>query len=189
MKEYWKKVPHTIYFASNLGRIKTKDRLSTFYSDRKQGTISRTVRGKIRKLYLNKRCRYWEVTVSNPDRKRRVPDVKKVHRMVAEAFLPNPHNLPEVNHKDGNRLNNHLENLEWCTRQQNMEHAHKTGLIKNMIPDSVVDAILIEYGRGVQKTFLAKKYQVSSASVSRIINGRYRRYQKRKQMLLLENQL
>ena len=47
---------------------------------------------------------------------------KKVHRLVAEAFLPNPNNLPEVNHKDENRANNAVWNLEWCDRKYNMNY-------------------------------------------------------------------
>lgn len=50
-----------------------------------------------------------------------------VHRLVAMAFLPNPNNLQEVNHKDFNRENNHLNNLEWCSREQNAKHAAKNG--------------------------------------------------------------
>ena len=52
-----------------------------------------------------------------------------IHRLVAEGFIPNPDNLPEVNHKDGNTKNNNADNLEWCTRKQNVQHAIKTGLI------------------------------------------------------------
>lgn len=53
-----------------------------------------------------------------------------VHRLVASAFLENPDGLPEVNHKDGNTLNNRVENLEWCTRKYNAEHASKTGILR-----------------------------------------------------------
>lgn len=51
-----------------------------------------------------------------------------VHRLVAEAHIPNPYKLPSVNHKDGNRLNNHVSNLEWVTSSENAQHAVDTGL-------------------------------------------------------------
>lgn len=51
-----------------------------------------------------------------------------VHRLVAEAFIPNPDNLPEVNHIDGNRSNNAVHNLEWVSHADNMRHAYATGL-------------------------------------------------------------
>lgn len=51
-----------------------------------------------------------------------------LHILVALAFVDNPNNLPEVNHKDGNKENNHYSNLEWCTRAYNIEHCHRLGL-------------------------------------------------------------
>lgn len=47
---------------------------------------------------------------------------KIIHRLVAQAFIPNPNNLPEVNHKDGNKANNHVDNLEWITHRENVSH-------------------------------------------------------------------
>ena len=52
--------------------------------------------------------------------------IKRVHRLVAEAFIPNPLNLHDINHKDGNKLNNHKLNLEYCTRSYNMLHSYRT---------------------------------------------------------------
>lgn len=76
----------------------------------------------------------------------------KVHRLVAIAFLPKPESSFEVNHKDGNKLNNNVNNLEWVSHEQNMKHGWKNGLIK-----------LGKVGRKRKK-------------VSQYINGKYIRY-------------
>lgn len=54
-----------------------------------------------------------------------------IHRLVAYTYIPNPNNVSDVNHKDGNTLNNHVDNLEWCTRKQNNQHAQKMGLVNS----------------------------------------------------------
>lgn len=57
----------------------------------------------------------------------------KLHRIISNAFIPNPLNKPQVNHKDGNKLNNKISNLEWCTPSENMKHAFKElGIVSNM---------------------------------------------------------
>lgn len=57
----------------------------------------------------------------------------KIHRLVAEYFIPNPKKLPMVNHKDGDKTNNDASNLEWCTNQENTLHAYRTQLHKTTI--------------------------------------------------------
>lgn len=69
---------------------------------------------------------YIRVTLTSNKVKRK----HRVHRLVAEQFLPNPNNLPQVNHIDGDKTNNHINNLEWCTQSENIQHAYKTGLRK-----------------------------------------------------------
>lgn len=67
--------------------------------------------------------------VSLSDKNKSKP--RRVHRLKAIAFIPNPQNLREVNHDDGDKLNNDLSNLYWATHKENMEHAFRIGLANN----------------------------------------------------------
>lgn len=74
------------------------------------------------------RCGYREVLLSENGKTIQC----RVHRLIAETFIPNPTNLPCVNHKDGNKLNNSVDNLEWCTHSENTRHAYEVGLEKKV---------------------------------------------------------
>lgn len=108
--EIWRDIPCTEgrFQISNTGKIKNKKT------------------GKERKPYINENG-YCIVGIYNKNKKHTTQH--RVHRMVAEMFLENPDGKRTVNHKDGNKQNNCVWNLEWATHQENIAHAHKTGLI------------------------------------------------------------
>ena len=75
--------------------------------------------------YVSRNKKYGIVTYYDNAKQKR----PYVHRLIAEAFIPNIDNKSQVNHIDGNPLNNKVENLEWVTAKENMQHAYKTGLM------------------------------------------------------------
>ena len=101
---------------------------------------------------------------------------KLIHRLVAEAFIPNPENKPQVNHIDGNTLNNHVPNLEWNTSLENIQHAIRTGLLKAKGEDSsnatitndTARLIIQELLNGKRVIDISKKYDVHKSVVSGI---------------------
>lgn len=101
-----------------------------------------------------------------------------IHRLLAIMFIPNPHKKPCVNHIDGNKLNNSLKNLEWCTIKENNIHAYKNNLCKRIkgqdshnskITNDIAIKIFNENGRHID---LAKKYNLYPATIGSIKCGR-----------------
>ena len=91
------------------------------------GQIRNANTRKIYKTFVNKNG-YEQVCVSLGGRDKK--KVFRIHRAIAETFIPNPENKPEINHEDGNKLNNNISNLTWVTGLENMDHASKNGLLK-----------------------------------------------------------
>ena len=160
-----------LYEVSNLGRVlslpKRVDR----------GKCHRNYTERIKALGADTKG-YLRVSLS----KEGVNKTHKVHRLVAEAFIDNPNNLPQVNHIDGNKSNNCVDNLEWCTHSENQLHAYKTGLNSNAgehnpahkLTEQDVKYIRANYKRrdkinGVKA--LAKKFNVDRHTITRIVNG------------------
>ena len=109
----WKRM---IYHGKDLG---------DFYLVSNTGEIKGVKTGKIRKKNINHEG-YYFVVVSLGSRENKL--LIKLHRAVAETFIGNPNDFPVINHKDGNKLNNNVENLEFCTYQYNTNHALHMGL-------------------------------------------------------------
>lgn len=104
------------------------------------------------------------------------------HRLIAETFIPNPENKPVVNHIDGNKLNNRVENLEWATVSENTKHAYAMGLEKvlrgadngnaKFTSEQIAEirSTCIKKDKNVGIKELAKKYHVNAHTISRIVN-------------------
>ena len=113
MQEVWRDIEgyEGYYRVSNLGRVKS---LQTKAYSHKEKCAIVVMREKILKQFPNT-DKYLMVDL----RKDGTRNTQKVHRLVAKAFIPNTNNYPQVNHKDENKQNNTVENLEWCNSQYN----------------------------------------------------------------------
>jgi hypothetical protein len=106
---------------------------------------------------------------------------KYVHRLVGELYIPNPENLPQIDHKDTNKLNNHYTNLEWVTNKENRDRAIQNGLMKHgeqyehsKLTESDIKYIRENYIPNHPQfsgVALSKKFGVGNAQISRIINN------------------
>jgi len=111
-KEQWKPIAECNgeYHISDHGQVKS-------YKGGKERILKPALRGA-------PHSRYWAVRIKTNEKWK----MYNIHRLVALAFLSNPYNKPQVNHRDGNKLNNRADNLEWVTSKENTQHAWDTGL-------------------------------------------------------------
>lgn len=121
MEEIWKDIKgyEGFYMVSNKGRVKSVDR--KVITRNRWGEVEKNFKGKIISPTLCKKTGYYHVVLNNSDKGKTF----KVHRLVAIAFLENKDNLPQVNHKDENKKNNCVDNLEWCTAKYNSNYGTK----------------------------------------------------------------
>ena len=157
MKEIWRDIVgyENLYKVSNLGNV---------YSLISNKTLS----------FGKKRAGYLFVNLyKNGNNK-----TKHVHRLVAEAFIPNPENKPQVNHIDGNKQNNCVDNLEWCTCKENMQHASKHNLVSRRFgEDNIFSKKVIQLDLNYQPIKIwnstgeiMRKLKIPKQQISKICN-------------------
>lgn len=172
MKEIWKDIEgyEGIYKVSNDGKIKGLARL---IAKNKKG--ERMLK-EIIMVQTNNRKGYPLVGLSKKGTKKTL----SVHRLVAITFIPNPENKPQVNHINGDKTDNRVENLEWCTGSENIKHAFKNGLMTAISGDNCVSSKLtidqakeIKYGhKGMSHRDIAKIYGIAHVQISSIRLGK-----------------
>lgn len=117
-EEIWKDIPgcNGRYQASNLGRIRSTDKIVV-----QRNGVTKTVKGKVLKQFPIE-SGYLYVTIAKEVGKF-CP--KRVHRLIAQTFIPNPNNLPQINHINEDKADNRVENLEWCSAEYNTFYGHR----------------------------------------------------------------
>lgn len=147
------------------------------YTISNKGIVRSLLTGKIMKQGIT-RFGYARINLRYPNSRKFKSFL--VHRLVAGNFLPNPNNYKEVNHIDCNRLNNNLDNLEWCDRSYNQKHSFKYGIHSNKgnkNPNAKLDNNKILHikeliNEGKSHMSIAKIYNVSSSTIDMIANNK-----------------
>ncbi|EJG0117201.1 NUMOD4 domain-containing protein [Staphylococcus pseudintermedius] len=171
--EVWKDVVgyEEYYQVSNEGRVRSLDR----YTNNGNGCFVR--KGRVLKQGVN-RTGYNFVMLTNANGEAKNC---KVHRLVAITFIENPFNKKTVNHKDGNKTNNHIDNLEWATYSENMQHAIDTGLKPKYLNGQegkkvaklTLENDIVEIYNSLKEA--AERNSINSKTISKVCTG-YKNY-------------
>lgn len=170
--EIWKPVKdfEGLYEVSNLGRVRSLDRIV------KTSRGSRHFHSYVLSPAVSNKG-YLLVLLCKDGKQH----TKRVHRLVAEAFLPNIYNFSQINHLDGNKQNNCVDNLEWCDNSRNQIHAFQMQLNtprkgelngSHKLNENEVRSIRFKYSKGESEQQLGKEYGVSSTQIHRIVTNR-----------------
>lgn len=142
--EVWKAVKdyEGLYEVSNLGRIRSVSRVIRW--GRGKG-YDKLIEGRILSPSINNSG--YEIIILNKPKHKTI--CRTIHRLVAEAFIPNPNNLTDVNHKDEDKMNNNVENLEWMTHKDNMNWGETSKKISESLSSKTEDDLLCaRFARG-----------------------------------------
>ena len=170
--EVWKPIEgfEGLYQISNFGKVKSLDRKVI------NNRTFQLIKGKILKP-CNNGNNYLYIGLCKNGKIKRIA----IHKLVAQAFIPNPNNLPQVNHKDENKLNNCVENLEWCTPNYNANYGNRNKKMKKMIIEKYAKKV-VQYD--INKNYIteydsieetARKNNVTSQAISRCCNGKLKK--------------
>lgn len=148
------------------------------YQVSSDGRVRKVSTGKIGKIIIDNRG-YSKKAITKDGKTTQY----SIHRLVAKAFIPNPENKPEVNHINGNKLDNRIENLEWVTRSENMKHAHESGLqtysgyIQLKQREAVgkftsedIEEVFDMKKKGMSNRKIAEHFNVAHSTIGAIIN-------------------
>lgn len=174
MKEVFKPVPgyEGIYEVSNWGAVRSVTRCAKCVLGKRHVEAVRVIKGKIKRQFADIGG-YSVVQLS----KNNENNTRKVHVLVARAFISNPHNKPFVNHIDGNKQNNNVSNLEWVTGSENMQHAYGNSLISIPMAEKRHNAkfsneqVLEIFNSAIPAKDLAKRYGVHIRTIFSIKDG------------------
>lgn len=174
MEEVFKTIPnYEDYEISNCGRVKTKKRKIRYTHAITKEEHFRESTERFMKIYFNDLTGYKHVILYKEKKSKTFP----IHKLVAITFLGDPNGLV-VNHIDGNKHNNRIDNLEYCTDQYNHEHATKTGLkasgsqiANSKLNENCVHAIKYFLKKGYSHSELSRAFNISRAAIALINKG------------------